>query len=172
MTLRRSQRSADDILYDLCSKYPGGMEAISQRLDINVKVLYKKLSASVPDRALTIPEFRSIVLKLEEAGIDCSEAIQAFLFPLNRIAVSLGALNDTTDDDLRKNGMQAMANLGDFAAELNARLERGEICDKAMEALEPKKRKLRATLELWWARVKARHAARKALKQARQTETA
>lgn len=161
MTLRRSQRSAEDILYDLCSAYPGGMEAIAQRVDINVKVLYKKLSSSVTDRALTTHEFRSIVMKLEEASIDCSDVIQAFLFPLNRIAINLGAIDETTDEDLRKNGMLALRELGDFSGELEEALERGEIGDHEMEMLEPKKRKLLATMHTWWGKIKARHAARK-----------
>lgn len=157
MTLRKSQRSPEDVLFELIgNRYPGNAEQVAQRLDMSVKTLYKKLSTS-----LTLTEFSHIVHMLEGAGIDCSEAINALNFRHDRITIPMGAIDDTTDEDLRKNGLQAFRELSDFTGGLEEALERGEIGDKEMEALEPKKRKLLATMHLWWGRVKARHAARK-----------
>lgn len=161
MTLRKSQRSPEDILADLCGSYHGGIEAMADRLGIGSKTLYKKLSSSNKDTCLTLTEFSSIVSKLEEAGFDCSEAFQALCFRHDRICINLGSIDETTDEDLRKNGLQAFRELSDFTGELEETIEGGDITDQAMEKLEPKKRKLMATMQLWWGRVKARHAERK-----------
>lgn len=170
MTLRKSQRSPEDILGELCGAYPGGVEAMAERLGIGAKTLYKKLNSSNTDTSLTITEFSSLVSKLEGAGHDCSEALQALNFRHNRLTINLGAIDDITDEDLRKNGLQAFRELSDFTGGLEEALERGEIGDREMEVLEPKKRKLLATMHLWWGRVKARHAARKEKRLAKREE--
>lgn len=160
MTLRKSNRSPEDILFELIGRYPGNAEAVAERLGISVKTLYKKLSGTEQDRFLTITEFSRVIHMLEEASINAQDALQALNFRHDRICIHLSAINDHTDQDLRKSGIEALKHLGDFAGELEQHLD--DINDNAMEALEPKKRRLLATLETMWARIKTRHAERKA----------
>jgi hypothetical protein len=160
MTKRKSECSPEDILANLIGAYKGGAEAVSQRLGIAASTLYYKL-----DNGLRLSEFSRLVTILEGANLDCSEAFNALAFRNNRTCDLIDAADEHDDDDLRKTGNKTLLRLAEFTGELENSLERGEICDKSIEALEPKKRRLIATAMQWWRKVKAKHAAKKAVKQ-------
>jgi hypothetical protein len=157
MTHKYSARNQHDLLYEVARAYPGGIEALAARLGTSAKKLYKKLSPKSPERNTTAEEFSVIVEMCEGAGVkNAMSPIEAMCWRHGGIFVPLDAINGTTDEDLRKTGIQAMTQLGNVAALVEEALERDELSDNDMERIEPAKRKLFATVALWWGRIKAR----------------
>ncbi|SNT33593.1 hypothetical protein SAMN06265795_12633 [Noviherbaspirillum humi] len=152
MTVRRSERSPEDLLYDMVSSYPGGVEAMAQRLGLRVKTLYHKLQESPTTR-----EFSSMMHKAEEAGMATAhEPLQALCFRHGGIFLPIEDFEHISDDDILKGVACVMAQMGSMAGAVNDALDAGEICDRQMEKIEPKVRKSFAVMAALWARIKGR----------------
>lgn len=157
MTLRTSQRSPNDLAYEAARAYPGGVEALAFTMGMNPKLLYKKLSPATPDYELTISEFSEVMERCEGAGVkNALSALEALNWRHNRLATPIDSLLDTTDDDLRKNVIESMAELGALAHRIEEALADGDLTETHMEKLEPTKRKLFTKLGTLWQAIKAR----------------
>jgi hypothetical protein len=157
MTHKYSARNQHDLLYEIARAYPGGIEALAQRMGTTSKKLYKKLSPKSDERNTTAEEFSVIVEMCAGANVkNAMSPIEAMCWRHGGIFVPLDAITGTSDEDLRKTGIQAMAQLGNVAALLEEAMEKDEITDNDMERIEPAKRGLFKTIGVWWAKIKAR----------------
>lgn len=161
MTHRYSARNQHDLLYEVARAYPGGIEALAARMGTTAKKLYKKLSPKSTERNTTAEEFSLIVEMCAGANVkNAMSPIEALCWRHGGIFVPLDAIQGTSDDDLRKTGIQAMSQLGNVAALLEEAMET-DLDDHAMEKIEPAKRKFFSSAVLLWERIRARHAAAK-----------
>lgn len=157
MTCRTSQRSPNDLAYEAARAYPGGVEALAFTMGMNSGLLYKKLSPATPSHQLTINEFSEVIERCEGAGVkNALAALEALNLRHNRLATPIDSLLDTTDDDLRRTTVEAMAELGRLATQLEVALAEGELTESHMEQFEPTKRRLFTTLSKFWNSLKLR----------------
>lgn len=157
MTIQRSERSAEDVLYELASSYPGGVEALAGRLGMSPRVLYKKLSASVPDRAPSVKEFSQILDMAQDAN--CPKALDplhALCWRHGGVFISLDEVGMDSEECIRRAMMVAVKHVGEVAGSVDEALEDEEITEKHMEKMEPKFRKTITAIVGLLARMKSR----------------
>lgn len=68
MTCRLDQLNVLDAAYGVAKRYPGGVEALAQRMQMSANVLYKKMRGSVETHHLNVDELSEIV--------DCAEQVR------------------------------------------------------------------------------------------------
>lgn len=157
MTIQRSERSPEDVLYELASSYPGGVEALAGRLGISPRVLYKKLSASVPDRAPTTKEFSQIIDMAQDANcVKALDPLHALCWRHGGVFISLDEIGMDSDECIRRAAMVATRHVGDVVGTVDEALEDGELTEKHMDKIEPKFRKTVTAILGLLARVKGR----------------
>lgn len=157
MTLRTSQRNAQDLAYEVARAYPGGIEALAFVMGMNFKLLYKKLSPANPEHELTVSQFSEVMERCSGAGVKNAYApLEALNWRHGGVFVTVEDLDATDDDSILKAAAQAMERVGSVAGSINDALEGGEITDKEMEVIEPRFRKAFTAMASWFKRVKSR----------------
>jgi hypothetical protein len=170
MTHRYSARNQHDLLYEIARAYPGGIEALALRMNTTAKKLYKKLSPKSTERNTTAEEFSLIVEMCAGANVkNAMSPIEALCWRHGGVFVPLDSIADTSDEGLRKTGINAFVQLSNVASLVE---QTEEFDDHAMEKIVPAKWKLGAAVAAYFAGVRARHESRKALKLAARAKVA
>lgn len=158
MTLRTSERNPADILYEIARAYPGGVEAIAQRLDTTGRKLYKKLSPATPDVNVTLDEFSTIVEMCEGANVkNAIDPVQALCFRHGGVFISFDELEDTSIECIREAGLRVMQHMGEVTGEVNDSLQDDYLTDSEVDRIEGRFRRFMAASRAWLERVRARH---------------
>lgn len=157
MTHRYSQRNQHDLLYEVARAYPGGIEALAQRLGTTAKKLYKKLSPKSKERNTTAEEFSLIMEMCAGAGVkNALSPLEAQCWRHGGVFISLDDLDATSDESIQNAIVQLTAKLGTVAGRVTDALECGELTENEMEYIEPEMRGLGAAFAKLCARVKGR----------------
>lgn len=91
MTHLYSEINQHDALYKAVRAYPGGVEAMAQRLNISSATLYKKLRPVVNGYAINYEELSEIIEHLDSSGSPglADLALGAFCWRHQRVVVNL-----------------------------------------------------------------------------------
>lgn len=139
MTCHYSEINLFDAISIAARRYPGGIEALAQRIGIRVpQVLRNKITPSNEQNHLTVEELTLIIESLQHAGRE-KEAdliIDAFNWMFARVATKLPGATKQVTDDLTSNLLQVMRRTGEIAADLEAALVDGKISTRELDTLE------------------------------------
>lgn len=157
MTLRRSERSVNDVLYDLAISYPGNIEALAPRLGTTATKLRNRLSPAVRDMEPTLKDFSMTIDMAQSAKMDAAlDPLHALAWRHGCVIIPVRDLEDISDDSILRGAVTAMQHIGDISGSLNEALDDGEITDRHMDKIEPKFRRAMTAMCSWLARVKGR----------------
>lgn len=138
MTCHYSEINLFDAISIASRRYPGGIEALAQRIGIRVpQVLRNKITPSNEQNHLTVEELTLIVESLQHAGRE-KEAdliIDAFNWTFGRVATRLPGI--TPDgENLTAHLLAIMRSNGNLASDLESALVDGKISTRELDALE------------------------------------
>lgn len=109
-----------DALYTVAKKYPGGIEALAKRMELNEFTLYKKLERNNDTHHLQHAEFVEIVACCAAAGVvDAYKPLRSLNWQFDHVAVYVPMLAATSDCDLSRSMVKAVAEAGDVARKLD-----------------------------------------------------
>lgn len=161
MTCRYTEINQHDALYIAARAYPGGVEAMAQRMGTAAHVLYKKLRRAVATHHVNYEEVSEIVEHLEAAGkSDMADlALSAFAWRHSRVFVRLPETS-AAGGELFALVLQLMREEGALAAHIDAALaDDGRIDDAELATVEKDLQECIAALVVLRDQVRARHAA-------------
>jgi len=159
MTYHYGQTSQHDCLYTAARSYPGGVEALAQRLGMSASVLYKKLSPGVTSHHLSFEEATVIMDLCHSVSVpDALSALDAQAFRLGKICIDIPTTDggDIDVEEIQRLVFKAVAQLGDAVAASTDALVDGHLTEQEMRAVEPKLRALVQTATSWLQRMKAK----------------
>lgn len=131
MSSRLDQMHPVDALYALAKKYPGGIEALAKKMGVGPSTLYKKLERTNTTHHLQFDEFTEIVNLCAAAGVlDAYQPLRALNWQLDHVAVHVPMLAATSDSDLSRDMVRAVAEAGDVARKLDEFLSNDGLIDK------------------------------------------
>ena len=163
MTCRYNEINQHDALYIAVRGYPGGVEAMAQRMGMSSHVLYKKLRPAVDTHHVSFEEVSEIVEHLEHAGrADMADlALSAFAWRHGRVLVRLPETS-AAGGELFALVLQLMREEGALAAHIDAALaDDDRIDDAELAMVEKDLQECIAALVVLRNQVRARHAADK-----------
>lgn len=138
MTCSYSNINQHDALYSVARAYPGGIEALAQRMStpdrlVSPNVLRNKLRPAIGTHHANFEEVSQIVEFAEEARVpDAFLALHAFCWRHNHVAVRLPD-GDVDTDDLLKQMVEIMSGDGALANDIGQalagdhRIDAGEL---------------------------------------------
>lgn len=159
MTYKYGNTDQHDCLYNAARAYPGGIPALAHRMEMNPKLLYKKLSPM--ERANNSSfEDATIVMELcQSAAVDGAlSALDAMAFRLGKICIDIPNITDGDIDvaEIQRLVFKAMSQLGDAVSASTDALVDGHLSEQEMAEIEPKLRALLPTICNWLHRMRSR----------------
>lgn len=137
MTYQYSNINQHDALYNAARMYPGGIEALAQRMVMSVNTLRNKLRPSIDTHHINFEEVSRVIELLEEAKVvDAFIPLQAFCWRHNYVAVQLPA-GDVDADDLLRQMVEVMSGDGALANDISSALrDDHRIDDRERDQIE------------------------------------
>lgn len=137
MTSRYSEINQHDALYIAARKYPGGVEALAQRLGMSPKVLYNKLRPAIDTHHTNFEEVSAIIECLEEARVpEAYLALQAFNWRHGHVAFRLPS-SDVPTGELLAQVLEILREEGTLANDINEALGNdGRIDSRELDKIE------------------------------------
>jgi hypothetical protein len=139
VTRRYSQTNHHDVLYTKAREYPGGVEALAQRMGKkSADILYNKLRPTCKTHHVTDEEFPEMLELFQGAKVDDWAApLHALNWRLGHIAIEVPRVDDeTTDEQLTAMMCRVMKEVGDVAAEVAQAVKDNRITPAEFDALE------------------------------------
>lgn len=139
MTCHYSEINLFDAISIASRRYPGGIEALAQRIGIRVpQVLRNKITPSNEQNHLTVEELTHIIDSLQHAGRqkEADLIIDAFNWTFGRVATKLPGIEPPVGTDLTPHLLHIMRHTGEIAADLESSIEDGRITTKELDAME------------------------------------
>lgn len=130
MVKRYSEIGVHDALYIAARRYPGGIEALAQRLAISVNVLRNKLQPDVESHHTTLENFCEIIEKLDATQPEAADlAVDALMWRLNRVALRLPSGGDIDTDKLLAQVVEVFSKEGELARLITKALDQDNTID-------------------------------------------
>lgn len=165
MTYQYSNINQLDALYNAARAYPGGIEALAQRMStpsrqVSPNVLRNKLRPSIDTHHINFEELSEIIELLEEAKVsDAFLPLHAFCWRHNHVAVQLPK-GDVDADDLLKQVVDIMSGDGALATMISKALSGDHRVDRAeLSGIEERIEKCIGDLVVLRDKARAKHAA-------------
>lgn len=159
MTCRYMEINQHDALYIAARAYPGGVEALAQRMSIRIDTLYKKLRPAVETHHVNYEELSEIVEHLETVGrVDMADlALQAFNWRHGRVTVRLPDVQAEAGE-LFQQVLEIMREEGVLASHINEALkDDNEISDGELQTIEKDLQQCIEALVVLRNKVRAKH---------------
>ena len=159
MTCRYTEINQHDALYMAARAYPGGVEALAQRMGMAAHVLYKKLRPAVETHHVNYEEVSEIVEHLEAAGKpDMAElALQAFNWRHGRVTFRLPDVSVPTGE-LFNQVLEILREEGTLANDINEALGNdGKIDGNELQKIEKDLQQCIEALVVLRNKVRAKH---------------
>lgn len=162
MTCRYRQTNAQDALYLIARRYPGGLESLALRLRTTPDVLRNKLRAKVTTHHTYLEDFSEVLECAEEAKVeDWNLPLQALCWRHRHVALPLPETGDAGDEALTTLICQTMKEYGDVADSIAQSLRDNRITDNEIESIEKQFTEAIAALMTLRERVRAKRATNK-----------
>lgn len=137
MTYRYSEINQHDALYLAARKYPGGVEALAQRMHLSSAVLYSKLRPGVSTHHLNFEEVSEVIENLQETKVaEAALPIQAFCWRHGHVAVKLPPAEHVSNGELLQMICKVMAEEGEVASAISTALSDNWISPPEQEKIE------------------------------------
>lgn len=139
MTCRPVDMHPLDALYQACRRYPGGIEALAQRVGIKADTLYKKLRMAVDTHHLGYDgELSDVLMCLQEAQVaGWSDTIHAICWRHGHLAVPVPTLDGHEDAEAFTEGMvRSVKEHAEALAAIGDSLKGGTAAERKVDARE------------------------------------
>lgn len=161
MTLRYSEMNQHDALYRVARAYPGGVEALAQRMGKSANVLYNKLRPGIDSHNVTFEEASEIVELCVQAGVkDAVQPLHAQNWRHGMVAFSIPCSQHLSDDDLVKTVYRVMKETGDVAESVSTALADGVITQQELQDIENRFQHMLSAIGEWRERIRSRSEAK------------
>lgn len=158
MTCKYSEINQHDALYTIARNYPGGIEALAQRMGKTVPVMYNKLRPGIQTHYASFEEATEIIELCVDAGNeDAMLPAHAFAWRLSHVMLPVPRMTEARTEDLTQTVCRTMKEMGDVAAGIYDSLNNdGKIRQDELDRLEKEFREAIAAMTELRARVRAR----------------
>ena len=130
MTYEYSDINQHDALYNLVRAYPGGLEAVAQRMSMVPDTLRKKTRPAIETHHANFEEVSVIIELAEEARVPTAFVpLHAFCWRHGHVAVKL-PFGDPDADDLLKQLVEVMGDEGQLANAIGGSLANDKKIDR------------------------------------------
>lgn len=157
MTRKYSDTNQHDALYKIARAYPGGLEALAQRMGMSANVLRNKLAPSIETHYPSFEEVSQIIEFCRDA------AVPGALLPLHALlgrhgmaAFAIPEPESIGSDDLSQTVCRVMSQVGGVAEAVSDALMDGVITNAEADLIEREFQGALAALGEWRARIRAR----------------
>ena len=155
MTLRYSEMNQHDVLYLKARAYPGGVEALAQRMGKTPSVMYNKLRPGIHTHLVSFEEVSEILELCVEAGVDDPlHPLQAMNWRHGLVAFPIPDIECHSDEDLTQIVYKVMQKAGEVAKVVSEALRDRPIDPKELDHIESEFQHLLAAVGLWRLRIK------------------
>ncbi|MET3130299.1 hypothetical protein AAKU55_000552 [Oxalobacteraceae bacterium GrIS 1.11] len=157
MTRKYLDMNQHDALYKIARNYPGGLDALAQRMAVSVNVLRNKLAPTIASHYPSFEEVSAIIEHCQRAGVENS------LLPLHALLVRHGMAAfvvpqpaQVGSDDLSQTVCLVMSQVGAVAAAVSTALMDGKVTAAEADLIEREFHGALAALGEWRARIRLR----------------
>jgi len=160
MTRRYLDMNQHDALYTVARKYPGGIDALAQALDMSPNVLRNKLSPTIATHYPSFEEVSLIVERCHGAGVtDAHLPLHALLVRHGMAAFVVPQPETARQDDLSQTVCRVMSDVGAVAEAVSGALLDGVVTEVEADLIEKKFHAALSALGAWRARLRDETAA-------------
>jgi Phage regulatory protein CII (CP76) len=157
MTRRYSDMNQHDALYKVARAYPGGLEALAEKMDMSVNVLRNKLAPGIDTHYASFEEVSQIVELCRAAKVkDALLPLHAMLARLDMAAFVVPEPECVSNDDLSQTVCRVMSQVGSVAEAVSDALLDGVITSAEADLIEREFQGALTALGEWRARIRAR----------------
>jgi len=157
MTRKYSDMNQHDALYKVARAYPGGLEALAQKMDISANVLRNKLAPGIESHYPSFEEVSQIVeLCVAAEGKDALLPLHALLARHGMAAFVVPEPEQVSNDDLSQTVCRVMSQVGSVAEVVSDALLDGVITPAEADLIEREFQGALTALGEWRARIRAR----------------
>lgn len=136
-----------DALYKVARAYPGGIEALAQRMQVSVPVLYNKLRPGVDTHHTSFEQVSEIVEHCVQACVpDALAPIHAMNWRHGLVAFTLPQSTNADSSELIQNVCNAVKEFGDVATCVSLSANDSFIDDKELARIEKEFQEVHACL--------------------------
>lgn len=159
MTCQYSEINPHDALYIAARKYPGGIEALAQRMQMSPNVLRNKLRPGIATHHTNLEEFSTILEFLHEAHVpEADLALRSLCWQHGYIPVKLPEVTQPASELLAM-VLNLLREEGELAGSIQTALaDDGRIDDRERESIEIRLQRCVDALLSLRERVSAKHA--------------
>lgn len=137
MTLRYSDTNQHDALYLVARAYPGGIEALAQRMGKTANVLYNKLRPGVHTHYPSFEEVSEIIELCATAGVqNATLPLYALCARHGLVAFAFPDPATLTEEDLTRSVCDAVKEMGDVTGAIGGALADGQFSFAEIEKIE------------------------------------
>lgn len=157
MTRKYSDMNQHDALYKIARAYPGGLEALAQKMEISCNVLRNKLAPGIETHYPSFEEVSQIVELCREANVkDALLPLHAQLSRHGMAAFVVPEPEKVSSDDLSQTVCRVMSQVGSVAEAVSDALLDGVITHAEADLIEREFQGALTALGEWRARIRAR----------------
>lgn len=155
MTRRYSDMNQHDALYKIARTYPGGLDALAQRLNISNNVLRNKLAPGIASHYPSFEETSNIISLCQEAGVkDALLPLHALLARHGMAAFLVPEPEQISNDDLSQTVCKVMSQVGDVAEAVSEALMDNVITERELDLIEREFQGALTALGEWRAKIR------------------
>ena len=155
MTRKYSDMNQHDALYKVARAYPGGLEALAQRMGISVNVLRNKLAPHIESHYPSFEELSKIIELCVAASVkDAQLPLHALLGRHGMAAFVVPTPAQVSRDDLSQTVCRVMSQIGDVAEAVSSALMDGVITSAEADLIEREFQGALTALGEWRARIR------------------
>ena len=156
MTRRYSDLNQHDALYKIARAYPGGIDALAQKLNISSNVLRNKLAPGITSHYPSFEEVSCIVHLCQEAGVkEAHLPLHALLARHGMAAFLVPEPAQISNDDLSQTVCKVISQIGDVAEAVSDALMDKVITEREAELIEREFQGALTALGEWRARIRS-----------------
>ncbi|HTD02900.1 phage regulatory CII family protein [Undibacterium sp.] len=156
MTRKYSDMNQHDALYKVARAYPGGLEALAQKMQISANVLRNKLAPGIESHYPSFEETSQIVEFCHKAGVkNALLPLHALLGRHGMAAFVVPEPDQLSNDDLSQTVCRVMSQVGDVAEAVSSALMDGVITNAEADLIEREFQGALTALGEWRARIRA-----------------
>jgi hypothetical protein len=144
-----------DALYKVARAFPGGIDALAQKMAMSVNVLRNKLAPGIASHYLSFEEVSCVISLCQQEGVkDATLPLHAMLARHGMAAFVVPEPSQISNDDLSQTVCRVMSQVGNVAEAVSEALLDSVITEREADLIEKEFQGAIAALGEWRARIR------------------